>query len=106
MVQTMAAVYPEFAFIGKGLIKNIPVPVIIMIVICIICQIFLSKSKIGRIIYSIGSNPNASKFSGINVDFYKIIRAQNPNKPFAKDPRTGQNDRLILNHVYRIAVGE
>ena len=73
MVQTMAAVYPEFAFIGKGLIKNIPVPVIIMIVISIICQIFLSKSKIGRIIYSIGSNPNASKFSGINVDFYKII---------------------------------
>ena len=73
LVQVMAAKFPEFAIIGKGFLINIPVPVIIMIVICIICQIFLSKSKIGRIFFSIGSNPMASKFSGINVDFYKII---------------------------------
>jgi len=58
--------FPEkLLWIGNGEILKVPVPIIIFLVISVI--IFLvTKTSYGIQIYLVGSNPVASKFSGIN----------------------------------------
>ena len=51
---------------------NIPNAVIIFFVMAIIGGIILSKTVLGRYNFSIGSNEEATKLSGVNVDFWKI----------------------------------
>jgi simple sugar transport system permease protein len=57
---------PEFQFLGNGEFLKIPVPFIIFIVLAIIISIVLSRSTLGIRLYLIGTNPVASKFSGID----------------------------------------
>lgn len=57
----------EFNLIGRGYLGFLPIPVLIMIVIIVIGHILLSRTKIGRYIYYIGSNVNAARLSGLNV---------------------------------------
>jgi len=61
-----------FRLIGNGYLFGIPVPVIIFLLMIIIGQVILTKTRFGRYVYSVGGNEEASKLSGINVDFYKI----------------------------------
>jgi len=61
-----------FSIIGNGYLFGIPIPVIIFFSGIIIAYIILMKTRFGRRVYSIGGNPQASRLSGINVDFYKI----------------------------------
>lgn len=61
-----------FANIGNGYIIGIPIPVIIFMITILISHIILTKTRFGRYIYSVGGNSEASRLSGINVDFYKI----------------------------------
>jgi len=58
----------EFEMIGRSFIGIIPVPVLIMAVIGILGHIFLSRTRIGRYIYYIGSNEIAARLSGLNVN--------------------------------------
>lgn len=62
-----------FDFMGSGKILGFPVPIIILILAAVVAHIVLSKTKIGRYTYAIGSNKEASLLSGINVDKYMII---------------------------------
>lgn len=62
-----------FDFMGSGKILGLPVPIIILILAAIVAHIVLSKTKIGRYTYAMGSNKEASLLSGINVDKYMII---------------------------------
>ena len=61
-----------FRQLGRGLIRGIPVPVFIFIVILIVSN-FLFKLKIGSYIYAVGGNINAARLSGINVGKIKIF---------------------------------
>ncbi len=56
----------QLLWIGNGEILNVPVPLIIFIIIGIIIYL-VTKTSYGIQIYLVGSNPIASKFSGINV---------------------------------------
>jgi D-xylose transport system permease protein len=47
--------------------KGIPMPVMIMFVLVLIFSFVSTKTRFGRNIYSIGGNPSAAKFAGINV---------------------------------------
>jgi simple sugar transport system permease protein len=59
--------FPEqLLWIGNGKIFNIPIPLIIFIIVSIIIY-FVTKTSYGIQIYLVGSNPVASKFSGINI---------------------------------------
>lgn len=58
----------SFELIGRGYLWIIPIPVLIMIVIVLAGHLFLSKTKIGRYIYYIGSNEKAARLSGLNVN--------------------------------------
>lgn len=51
-----------------NLYQGIPIPVIIMIVIVTILNFVMSRTVLGRKVYAIGGNIEASKYSGINVE--------------------------------------
>ena len=52
-------------FIGSGVFLGIPVIALFFILISVTAHIFLSKTKVGRFIYSIGDNYLASRITGI-----------------------------------------
>ncbi len=56
-------------FIGRGRIAGIPFPVILMILMILIGHYILTYTKIGRSLYCVGGNMEATRLSGINVDF-------------------------------------
>jgi ribose transport system permease protein len=52
---------------------GISYPVIIMIVVAIICHLILSKTRLGRYSYAVGSNEEAARLAGIKIQQVKII---------------------------------
>ena len=62
-----------FRFIGNGRIFGIPTQTIITVSFFILFFIISKTTRLGRYCYSIGGNEEASRLSGINVTFYKII---------------------------------
>ncbi len=52
---------------------GIPYPVVLMIVLAIIVAFILGSLKIGRHIYAVGSNEEAARLSGINVENTKMF---------------------------------
>jgi ribose transport system permease protein len=52
---------------------GIPYPVLIMIAVALIFHFILSKTRIGRYTYAVGSNEEAARLSGIKVGQVKII---------------------------------
>jgi ribose transport system permease protein len=72
---------PEgFGDLGNGSIlgtgaafPGIPYPVLIMIGVAIVFAFILSKTRIGRYTYAVGSNEEAARLSGIKVPMVKIV---------------------------------
>jgi ribose transport system permease protein len=72
---------PEgFGELGNGTIfgtgpqfPGISYPVIIMVVVAIICHLILSKTRLGRYSYAVGSNEEATRLAGIKIQWVKII---------------------------------
>jgi ribose transport system permease protein len=54
--------FPDVVFPG------IPYPVILMVVIAIAAALMLSRTTLGRHIYAVGSNAEAARLSGVNVN--------------------------------------
>jgi ribose transport system permease protein len=59
--------FPDIVFPG------IPYPVIIMIVLAVAVSIMLSRTSLGRHIYAVGSNAEAARLSGVNVNRVKLF---------------------------------
>ena len=69
-----AVLLPEaFQVIGKGDIFGIQYPVYILIVLVIVFDILLRKSRALRSSYYVGGNENAARLNGINVKKVKIL---------------------------------
>lgn len=64
---------PGLSPFGRGYLLGIPYPVILMAVVFIIGIFILSRTPIGRHIYGVGGNEEASRLSGVNVNFVKIF---------------------------------
>lgn len=70
---------PEsFKFIGLGMIPSkgpiqIPAPIILMVVFALFFSFFLKKTIIGRHIYAIGGNEEATRLSGVRVGRVKRL---------------------------------
>jgi len=61
-------------FVRQGVIGDLSlVPLIVMILVCIVGGIFLSKMVVGRQVYAIGGNEVASRYSGIRVARVKLL---------------------------------
>jgi ribose transport system permease protein len=54
---------------------NIEIPngVFVMFGVAVLAAIILSKSILGRYVFALGSNEEAARLSGVNVDFWKIV---------------------------------
>lgn len=74
--------YPtRFDEAGRGWYKQIflttspqfPTGIVVLGVIAIIMGIVLQKTKIGRYTYSVGSNEEATRLSGVDVDHWKMF---------------------------------
>lgn len=64
----------NFQMIGQGYIAGlVPIPVIIMAVVFVLGSFILNKTYLGRDLYSVGGNEEASRLSGINVNRVKLI---------------------------------
>jgi ribose/xylose/arabinose/galactoside ABC-type transport system permease subunit len=71
---TISGLPLSYLNIGQGYLWGyIPYPVIIMIVIAVVVHLVLSRTTFGRRIYFIGSNEEAARLSGINVNRIKVI---------------------------------
>lgn len=63
----------SFKFFGQGYVGPIPFSVIIMLVVVVAASWILKKTYFGRYVYSIGSNDEAARLAGVNVDRIKIL---------------------------------
>ncbi|WP_419823843.1 ribose ABC transporter permease [Anoxybacterium hadale] len=62
-----------FSEIGKGYLFYIPIPIYIMMIVFIIAYYVLRHLRMGRYIYSLGSNEEATMYSGIKTDRVKLF---------------------------------
>lgn len=62
-----------FSKIGTGYLLHIPIPVYIMILVFLIAYYILRHLRIGRYIYALGSNEEATLYSGIRTDNVKLF---------------------------------
>ncbi|MBQ3574657.1 MAG: ABC transporter permease [Clostridia bacterium] len=68
----------SFKFIGLGMVPpvgpvQIPTPIILMVLFALFFAFFLKKTIIGRRIYAIGGNEEATRISGVRVDRVKRL---------------------------------
>lgn len=63
----------SFKLIARGSILWIPNLVLIVIVVSLVFYYFLGHTITGREIYAVGSNSNAARFVGINVDRIRFL---------------------------------
>lgn len=60
--------FPEiFLVVGNGSILGIPIPFLVFTVFAVILFFILSRRPFGKYLYMIGSNQQATEYSGINV---------------------------------------
>lgn len=62
-----------FLEISRGAIGPVPYPVIIFAVIAVFTWFLLVRTKWGRVMYAIGSNPEAARLAGARVGRYKAF---------------------------------
>jgi ribose transport system permease protein len=63
----------SFSKIGTGYFFNIPIPVFIMIFVFVMAYYILRHLRIGRYIYALGSNEEATMYSGIKTANVKMF---------------------------------
>jgi ribose transport system permease protein len=69
----VTGISPNFVKIGQNQLASIPLPVFYMLGIAIVLYYVLEHTPFGRYLYATGSNPDASRLSGIDVDRYLFI---------------------------------
>ena len=52
---------------------DIPNGVLILFIVAILAAIVLNKTLLGRYVFALGSNEEAARLSGVNVDFWKVV---------------------------------
>jgi ribose transport system permease protein len=65
--------YPDFQYVAQGFVGFIPIPIIILFVLLVIFYFLMYRTRLGRYTLSIGSNAEAARLVGINIDRIKMI---------------------------------
>ncbi len=68
-----AEMYAPFREIAAGRFLSIPHLMIFLILITVLTSLLMSKTKFGTYVYAVGSNQQAARLSGINVDRVKTL---------------------------------
>lgn len=61
----------RFSFLGSGRLFGIPAPIYVTIIVFSIGYYVLKHTSLGRYVYALGGNEEATKLSGINIDLIK-----------------------------------
>jgi len=66
--------YPDsFASFGQGyLVGPVSIELALFALFAVICALFLHGTRWGRVVFAIGANPVATRFSGIPIDRYRF----------------------------------
>ncbi|MGE5552555.1 MAG: ABC transporter permease [Betaproteobacteria bacterium] len=64
----------SYTFIGRGMVGSIPVPVLILAAVLFVYYVLMNRSVFGRYAYAIGGNAEATRLSGVNVRWVKLIK--------------------------------
>ncbi|MHB0871185.1 MAG: ABC transporter permease [Chloroflexota bacterium] len=64
---------PGFGFIGGGHWGPIPMPVVVAAVVLVLTHLFLKRTTAGRYLYFLGGNPEAARYSGVDVDRFRMM---------------------------------
>ena len=64
---------PSVNFLGDGYLGAVPFPIVEMIILVAVFSWFLRNTVLGRQIYAVGSNEEAARLSGVNVDRVKLV---------------------------------
>jgi ribose/xylose/arabinose/galactoside ABC-type transport system permease subunit len=64
---TLSGFPPFLLGIGNGMAYGVPIPFLILIVVCLLLAVILNRTVFGVSLYLLGSNPIAARFSNINV---------------------------------------
>ncbi|KAF3996289.1 ribose ABC transporter permease [Glaciimonas immobilis] len=62
-----------FEFFGRGNFFGIQTPILMMLVVFGLAYVVLNHTPVGRYIYAIGGNEEATRLSGIRVPRYKLL---------------------------------
>lgn len=69
--QSVFGLPDSFRLLGQGVVAGgIPIPVVIIITVAIVGYVVLSRTKLGRYAYAMGSNLEAARLSGIPIRRY------------------------------------
>jgi len=63
----------SFRFIGSGYVGPIPFPIILLLLMIALWQFNLKKTPLGRYTCAVGGNKEATRLSGVSVDYYQIM---------------------------------
>jgi simple sugar transport system permease protein len=63
-------IQPAFLAIDQGRLLGLPVSIWIMVVVALLLWLFLTSTRVGRLMYAVGSNKEAARLSGVNVGAY------------------------------------
>lgn len=64
---------PYLTAVGSGTLGSIPLPAFLFVGFLIIAGVVLTKTPLGRYLYSMGYNETATRFSGVPVDRIKLL---------------------------------
>lgn len=64
---------PAVNFLGAGYLGPVPFSLIETIVLVVIFTVFMRYTVLGRQIYAVGSNEQAARLSGVNVDLVRLF---------------------------------
>lgn len=62
-----------FYFLGNGNVLGIPLPILITVLVFGLAYFVLTQTRIGRYVYAVGGNEEASRLSGLNTDRVKLF---------------------------------
>lgn len=75
IVSGAVAVYgapDNFRLVGEGEIGPVPLPIIYLVIVAVLGHLVLTRTRLGRYSYAMGSNKDAARFSGIPVRLYQM----------------------------------
>jgi L-arabinose transport system permease protein len=70
--QSIAIFSDTFRFIGIGRVLGLPLLIWILVLTAVAFHLFLARSIVGRNIYALGGNPVVARFSGIDINRYRV----------------------------------
>jgi simple sugar transport system permease protein len=64
--QIISVENPSFLFLGRGFFLGVPFAVVLALLLYLVAALFVRKTALGLFIESVGNNPVASRYTGLN----------------------------------------